>query len=66
MKSTDSNPTKSLWMATVFVDGKPVDFKLDSGAHVTLFPSDAFLNLDLETKPYNLPIKCNWDLATIR
>ena len=31
-----SNPTKSPWIETVLVDKKPVNFKLDSGADVTV------------------------------
>ena len=44
-----SNPTKSTWMATVVVDKNLVDFKLDSGADVTVVPYNTFLNLDLQT-----------------
>ena len=31
-----SNPTKSLWIATILVDKKPVNLKLDSVADVLL------------------------------
>ena len=37
-------------MATVLVDKNPVDFKLDSGADVTVVPYNTFLNLDLQTQ----------------
>ena len=43
-----SNPTKSPWIATVLVDKKPVNFKLDSGADVTVVPYNTFLNTDLK------------------
>ena len=36
--------------ATVLVDKNPVDFKLDSGADVTVVPYNTFLNLDLQTQ----------------
>jgi len=44
-----SNPTKSTWMATVVVDKNLVDFKLDSGADVTVVPYNTFLNFDRQT-----------------
>ena len=43
-----SNPTKSPWIATDLMDKKPVNFKLDSGADVTVVPYDTFLNIDLK------------------
>ena len=43
-----SNPTKSRWISTVLVDKKPVNFKLDSGADVTVVPYNTFLNTDLK------------------
>ena len=43
-----SNPTKSPWIATVLVDKMPVNFKLDSGADVTVIPYNTFLNIDLK------------------
>ena len=42
------NPTKSPWIATVLVDEKPVNFKLDSVADVTVIPYNTFLNTDLK------------------
>ena len=33
-----SNATESPWIATVLADKKPVNFKLDSGADVTVVP----------------------------
>ena len=50
LSEVQSNPTKSPWMATVLVDKNPVDFKLDSGADVTVIPYNTFLNLDLQTQ----------------
>ena len=43
-----SNATESPWIATVLVDKKPVNFKLDSGADVTVVPYNTFLNIDLK------------------
>ena len=37
-------------MTSVLVDDKPVDFKIDSGADVTVMPYDTLLSLDLQTK----------------
>ena len=50
LSEVQSNPTKSPWMATVLVDKNPVDFRLDSGADVTVVPYNTFLNLDLQTQ----------------
>jgi len=50
LSEVQSNPTKSPFMATVLVDKNPVDFKLDSGADVTVIPYNTFLNLDLQTQ----------------
>ena len=41
-----SNPTKSPWIATVLVDKKTDNFKLDSGAYVTVIPYNTFLTLN--------------------
>ena len=43
-----SNPTKSPWIATDLMDKKPVNFKLDSGADVTVVPYNTFLNIELK------------------
>ena len=43
-----SNATESPWIATVLVDKKPVNFKLDSGADVTVVPYNTFLSIDLK------------------
>ena len=48
LSEVQSNATKSPWMATVLVDKNPVDFKLDSGADVTVVNYNTFLNLDLQ------------------
>ena len=48
LSEVQSNATKSPWMATVLVDKNPVDFKLDSGVHVTVVPYNTFLKLDLQ------------------
>ena len=48
VSEVQSNPTKSPWIATVLVDKKPVNFKLDSGADVTVVPYNTFLNIDLK------------------
>ena len=37
-------------MTSVFVDDKQVDFKIDSGANITVMPYDTLLSLDLHTK----------------
>ena len=50
LSEVQSNAAKSPWMATVLVDKNPVDFKLDSGADVTVVPYNTFLNLDLQTQ----------------
>ena len=59
-----SNPTKSLWIATVLMDKKPVNFKLDSGADVNVIPYNTFLNIDLkiQLKPYDKVLlgPCNY------
>lgn len=69
-----SNPTKSPWIATVFVDEKPVDFKLDNGADFTVVPYDTFLSFDLQTKleltdkvllgPCNYKMNCKGKFTT--
>ena len=56
VSEVQSNPTKSPWIATVHVDKKPVNFKLDSGADVTVVPYNTFLDIDL----LSLLIKCSW------
>ena len=43
-KATPQSP----WIATVLVDKKPVNVKLDSGAEATVVPFNAFLNIDLK------------------
>ena len=48
VSEVQSNPTKSLWIATVLVDKKPVNFKVDSGADVTVVPYNTFLSIDLK------------------
>ena len=56
-----SNPTKSLWIATILVDKKPVNLKLDSVADVTVLPYNTFLNTDLQIQySLSLLIKCFW------
>ena len=40
----------SPWTATLLVNEKPVTFKLDSGADVTVVPYDSLLKLDGQTK----------------
>ena len=59
-----SNATESPWIATVLVDKKPVNFKLDSGADVTVVPYNTFLNIDvkIQLKPIDkVPLgPCNY------
>ena len=59
-----SNATESPWIATVLVDKKPVNFKLDSGADVTVVPYNTFLNIDvkIQLKPTDkVPLgPCNY------
>ena len=50
LHEVQSDRTKSPWMTSVFVDDKQVDFKIDSGADVTVMPYDTLLSLDLHTK----------------
>ena len=50
LSEVQSNATKSPWMATILVDKNPVEFKLASGADVTVVPYHTFLNLDLQTQ----------------
>ena len=59
-----SNATESPWIATVLVDKKPVNFKLDSGADVTVVPYNTCLNIDvkIQLKPTDkVPLgPCNY------
>ena len=63
-----SNPTKSPWIATVLVDKKPVNFKLDRGADVTVIPYNTFLNINLkiQLKPSDKVLlgPCNYRMTS--
>ena len=50
LHEVQSNTATSPWTATVLVGKKPVVFKIDSSADVTVVPHDAFLNLDVQAK----------------
>lgn len=52
-----SNSTKIPWMATVLVNDKKVDFKIDSGADVTVVPY-MVLSTFICKQNWSLPIKC--------
>ena len=58
LHEVQSDRTKSPWMTSVFVDDKQVDFKIDSGADVTVMPYDTLLSLDLHTKLDLLLLMC--------
>ena len=49
LHEVQSNSTKTSWTATVLVNDKKVDFKIDSVADVTVVPYGA-LNLHLQTE----------------
>ena len=71
VSEVQSNPTKSPWIATVLVDKKPVNFKLDSGADVTVVPYNTFLSIDLkiQLKPTDKVLlgPCNYRMnSTVR
>ena len=50
LHEVQSDITKSPWTATLLVSEKPLTFKLDSGADVTVVPYDSLLKLDGQTK----------------
>ena len=66
LSEVQSNPTKSPWMATVLVDKNPVDFKLDSGADVTVVPYNSPSLTLIFRRSYSLLIKYFWVLAITR
>lgn len=63
-----SNHAMSRWIATILVNEKPVDFKLDSGADVTVIPYNTFLNTDLKIQlqptPKVLLGPCNYRMSS--
>ena len=50
LHEVQSDIAKSPWTATFLVNEKPVTFKFDSGADVTVVPHNSLLKLDVQTK----------------
>ena len=46
---TDSTNHSNLWNATVMLNGKAVEFKLDTGANVSVIPTQLFESLKIDT-----------------
>lgn len=46
---TDSTNHSNLWNATVMLNGKAVEFKLDTGADVSVIPTQLFESLKIDT-----------------
>ena len=66
LSEVQSNAAKSPWMATVLVDKNPVDFKLDSGADVTVVSLTIPSLTLIFRRSYSLLIKYFWVLAITR
>lgn len=68
-----NNSTKSPWIATVLMDKKPVNFKLDNSADVTVVPYNTLLDIGLQTQlkptdkvllgPCNYRTNCNGEFT---